>query len=129
MVMQIPWDGDGKISVKTLDFHYVVNNTTNANLLMRHIYKQIQRHIIKYKFKIGDKIICRYKPLYIKVKDPKFTGGRIENTLYKPTPVKLNIFSRFLSSSFLPHTMNLDFYGILLKKEGNILYFLYNKDK
>jgi len=127
--MQLPWDGDSKIFVKTIDFHYLVNNTTNANLLMRHIYKQIEKHIIKYKFKIGDKIVCRYKPLYIKVNDPKFTGGRIENTLYKPTPVKLNILSRFLSSSFLPHTMNLDFYGILLKKEGNVLYFLYSKDK
>jgi len=129
MVVKRSEDFKSIISVKTIDFHYIVNNSTNALELMYHIYRQIEDSTIKYRFKVGDKIVCRFKPLYVKVKDPKFTGGRVDNTIYKPTSVKLNINSRFLSSSFLPHTMNLDFYGILLKKKGNVLYFLRSEDK
>ena len=117
----------GDKTVKTVDFHYLVNNTTNAKDLMTNVYNKIAEDSVKYKYKINDIIICKYKPLYYKVKDPKFAGGRITNTIYKPTEAKLDIPNRFLSSSFLPHTMDINYYGVLVRKEGNILYFLYNE--
>jgi len=116
----------GDNTVKTADFHYLVNNTTNVHDLMKNIYLRISELMVRYKFKVSDKLICKYKPLSFKVKDPKFPGGRIKNTLYKPTEINLDLPNRFLSSSFLPHTMDIKFYGVLLSKEGNIFYYMYN---
>ena len=117
----------GDKTIKTVDYHYLVNNTTNAYDLMDNVYLKISELSIRYKFKIGDTIICKYKPLYYKVKDPKFKGGKIDNTMYKPTDVKLDVQNRILSSSFLPHTMDINYYGVLQSKRGNVFYFLYNK--
>jgi hypothetical protein len=116
----------GDNTVKTADFHYLVNNTTNVHDLMKNIYLRISELMVRYKFKVSDMLICKYKPLSFKVKDPKFPGGRIKNTLYKPTEINLDLPNRFLSSSFLPHTMDIKFYGVLLSKEGNIFYYMYN---
>lgn len=118
----------GTSGVKTVDYHYLVNNTTNAEDLMTNIYSKIVQLTIRYKFKIGDVIICRYKPLYYKVNDPKFTGGKINNTVYKPTEVKLDVNTRLLSTSFLPHTMNIHYYGVGIQKQGNRIFYNY-KDK
>ena len=112
--------------VKTIDYHYLVNSTTNVSDLMENVYRRIAELNLRYRFEIGDIIVCRYKALYFKVKDPKFIGGRIDNTIYKPTEVKLDIQNRILSSSFLPHTMDPLFYGVLYKKDGNVFYFIYN---
>lgn len=129
MVVQSNIEGNKtKIMVKTIDLHFLVNNTTNPVLLMKQVYFRISELTIKYNFQMGDKIICKYKSLHIKVNDPKFKGGRIENTVFKPTTVKLSVFNRSLSSKFLPHTMNLAFYGVLCQKEGNVFYFKYNQN-
>jgi hypothetical protein len=76
---------NNKLMYKTIDEHYLVNNTTNAELLMKHIYAKIEVKKVRYQFKISDVILCKYKPLYLKVNDPKFTSlhGKISNTISK----------------------------------------------
>lgn len=129
MVVQSNVEGNkSNIMVKTIDSHFLVNNTTNPVVLMQQVYLRISALAIQYHFQIGDKIVCKYKPLHVKINDPKFKGGRVENTIFKPTTAKLNVFNTFLSSNFLPHTMNLAFYGVLWQKEGNTFYFKYNKN-
>src|SRR4051794_7020757 len=60
--------------VKTVDSHYLVNNTTDPKEIMTQVYNRISLLSLRYKFEVEDKIICKLKPLSIKVKDPKFLG-------------------------------------------------------
>jgi hypothetical protein len=87
------------VIVKTVDMHFLVNKTTDVFALMKHIYARIELMSMKYMFTMADNIIFRYKPLYLKVKDPELTysGGRINNTAYKPDSRKLDMNSRLLS--------------------------------
>ena len=116
------------VVVKTIDMHYLVNNTTNVLSLMKHIYSRIELLSIKYRFSMQDNIIFRYKALYLKVKDPElsYSGGRINNTVYKPDSRKLDMNSRLLSPNWLPQTMNLLFYGVALSYKENTISYLYN---
>ena len=115
--------------VKTIDCHYLVNRTTDCFKLMDKIYSRISELTTRYRFEIRDVILCKFKALHVKVKDPNFTGNKIENTIFKPTSTKLSVFNRLLSPSFLPHTMNINFYGELIKKDNNFFYFIYNNNK
>ena len=138
---------------------------------MREVYKEIINKELRYKLKRSDRIVCKIRPLTLKVKDPDFSivnnqpktlntnslnndvelfekngstvpllsneitsrkgevnkvGGSvsIENSIYKPTSEKLNTHNKYLLPNFLPHTMNIHFYGILIRKIDNFFYFL-----
>lgn len=113
-------------SIKTLGRHFLVNNTTDVKSLLSVVYEIIDELSSKYNFLTSDNIIVKYRPLHFKVNNPSFTGGKVRNTPMLPSNTNLGINYKLLSSNYLPHTMNLQFYGTLLLKQGNILWFDYN---
>jgi len=107
-------------TIKTLGRHFLVNNTTEAKPLLSVVYSAIDELSSKYNFETCDNIIVKYRPLHFKVNDPTFMGGKIRNTTILPTSSNLSINYKLLSSNYIPHTMNLQFYGISLLRRGNI---------
>jgi len=112
-------------SIYTLDSHYLVNKTTNVEVILEKIYRRIDSLSGKYKFEGTDKITVKVRALHFKVKDPTYPGGRIKDTSILPTSNNMNIKYKLLSSNYIPHTMNLQFYGTLLNKKYNVFWFEY----
>lgn len=117
---------DSDHSIKTLGKHFLVNKTTEVKPLLSAVYSAIDELSSKYNFEISNIIIVKYRPLHFKVNDPTFAGGKVRNTPMLPTSTNLPINYKLLSSNYLPHTMNLQFYGISLLRKGNIQWFDYN---
>jgi len=101
-------------SVCTLDGHFLVNKTTSPEIILKQVYRRIDKYGKKYGFVSSDKIIVKLRPLRFKVKDPKYPGGRIQNTPYLPTTKKVAISLKLLSSNYIPHSMDLSLYGVIL---------------
>lgn len=113
-------------TIITLGGHYLVNKTTDCKDLLNQAYSQIDELSVRYKILFSDYITVKIRPMKFKVKDPVFKGGRIRNTKSLPSDVDLNINYKLLSKKLIPHTMDLYYYGHLVSKLDNVLWFEYN---
>lgn len=111
----------------SLDRHFLVNKSTDVEPIIQKVYERIDALSAKYGFEIGDVISVKVRALHFKVNDPKFVGGKIKNTFNLPTDniKNKNINYRLLSSDYIPHTMNLEFYGTLVLQRDNTYWFNY----
>jgi len=112
--------------IKTLDRHFLVNNTTNVKELLEQIYRRIDALSTLYGFYASDYISIKVRALSFKVKDAKYLG-KTNNTFKIPSSKDLKINSRLLDPKFIPHTMDLKFYGRILSVKDNKYLFSYEK--
>lgn len=117
-------ESDNKII--SLGGHFLVNKTTSCFDLLHEVYNSIDELSSRYNILIYEKITVKIRPINLLVKDPVFKGGRIRNTPSLPTDIKLGINYKLLTSKYIPHTMDLKFYGYRVSKVENVLWFDYN---
>ena len=105
----------------TLGGHFLVNKTTPCIDLLYEVYNKIDELSSRYEILLSDKITVKIRPINFLVKDPVFQGGRVRNTPNLPTDIKLGINYKLLTMKYIPHTMDLKYYGNLVSKQDNVL--------
>ena len=109
---------------KVLDKHYLINNTTDTQIILEKISLRIDALSALYNFYMSDTLSVRLRKLNFKVKDPSAIS--VSNCIRSSDSTFNKIKSSLLSSNIIPHTMNLNNYGECIMKNGNTLLFLYN---
>nr|P33537.1 RecName: Full=Probable DNA polymerase [Neurospora crassa]CAA39046.1 putative DNA polymerase [Neurospora crassa] len=113
-------DSNTNISV---DRHFLVNFNTDPVIILQQIYDRIIFLSEKYYLVPVDKLFIKLRKLNFKVKNPVFHPIAKEKTNIHTTIPKGK--SKLSRAEFVPHTMDLKFYGVETKhdKEKNIRIF------
>lgn len=99
----------------SLDSSYLINNDTNPDILISTIKRILEDKAFKYGVDVYSHIAIRYAGLSIKVENPVFRDS--------PTTRKImsskKISHRFLSSKYVPFTMEYEKYSIITNRYVN----------
>jgi len=105
----------------TITKQVILNKETNVEKLHKFILNKIDILAFKYDIELSDTICYKHRPLYVKVKDSTLTT-------IDPNISKKFMKSKFISSKYMPFSMNLSNYGVLLaKNDDGKFYYQYNK--
>lgn len=108
-------------SFYTLDRQYLVNYNSDPEAIYAELLrKESELPVDKYGSYAGDILICKYRPLHLKLNKPVL-GTKIQ----LPKAISKYIPSSYFNYKKLPFTMDLQFYGTIYKKSSNSKTILY----
>jgi len=103
----------------TISKQVLLNHDTNVDELHDYIQDKIEVLAMKYKIYVSDLICYKYRALYVKVKDSSLK----EKKLFESSKL---IKSKYLNSKYIPYTMDLSNYGVLIGRVGDSSCYQYN---
>lgn len=102
----------------TLDRHFLVNHDSNQKYILQKIYNRLEELSEKYYFTVEDVMILKLRELHVKVNNLKEINTKepsIRSPLQNTESYVVRGKSKLFKSDYIPHSMELKYYGIIRK--------------